>query len=434
MRTKIICTAALTLMLFVGIFAPMVGTAEPPEGWSEDIRLTYPPTHGYKANIDVYGSSLHITYEGWSGDTTDVYHISSTDSGRSWSSPVQISDSGVMASWPDVGFSDNNVHIVWGDWKTPAWEIFYRRSEDGGDTWFPERMISSNDGYNSQGPKIAVSDDGMSIHVVWVDARHKDDSFPQNTELYYNRSLDGGLTWEGEVRLTYAPRGSSNHRLALYGESLHLTWYDDRSGSFDVYYMRSTDNGATWGEEVLLATSSDDQGPQAISAYDSNVHVIWVEEVWPGPNYYLYYRRSTDNGVTWGAAEQLSGPSPVISNPDISVLGDEVNIVWADRIDDGENAEIYFKESIDGGITWNDDLRLTDAANDSWRPSIVLVDNMKHVVWHDMRDGNNEIYYKRNPDFNDEPIPEFANIAVPVVATLLFVTVATRVWRKEKYS
>ena len=446
MRTKVICTVALTVILVVSLFVPInmiAGTPEvsegPLENWSEDIRLTYPPTHGYKANIDVYSSSFHISYEGWSDDTTEVYHMSSIDSGNTWSTPFQISDSGVLASWPDVGLAGNNVSIVWGDWKTPAWEIFYRRSEDGGVTWLTEQMISSDDGHNSEGPKVFVN--SSNVHISWMDLRDGDDG-----EIYYRRSLNGGETFDNgqgddsDRRITYAPAAITQTRMAGHESNIAVTWCDRRHGNWQIYWMISKDNGYTWedglGNEDFgrrISETTSDSVVSAMAVYNSNIHIVWVEQVWPGsePDYYLYYRRSTDNGVTWNPAQQLSGPSPIISNPDISVQGDEVNIVWADRIDDGENAEIYFKESLDGGISWNDDLRLTNATNDSWRPSIALVNNMKHVVWHDLRDGNSEIYYKRSPDFG-EPIPEFGNIVVPVVATMLMVTVATRVRRKKE--
>ncbi len=67
-------------------------------------------------------------------------------------------------------------------------------------------------------------------------------------------------------------------------------------------------------------------------------------------------------------------------------------------------------------------------------PAIALSGDTIHVAWHDDRDGDYyEIYYKRNPDFNDEPIPEFGNIVVPVVATLLIVTVANFTHMKRRF-
>ncbi len=88
-------------------------------------------------------------------------------------------------------------------------------------------------------------------------------------------------------------------------------------------------------------------------------------------------------------------------------------MVWAGRIEEGEDTQIYFKESLDGGISWEDDLRLTNSVNNSWQPRVAMVDSMKHVVWSDLRHGNRELYYKRYPDFpSDVEQPEIYNVNV----------------------
>jgi hypothetical protein len=68
--------------------------------------------------------------------------------------------------------------------------------------------------------------------------------------------------------------------------------------------------------------------------------------------------------------------------------------VWFDSRDG--NNEVYYKESRDGGVTWTADERLTYAPDDSVHASVALSSDRAHVVWFDKRDGNAEIYYKRN--------------------------------------
>jgi hypothetical protein len=55
---------------------------------------------------------------------------------------------------------------------------------------------------------------------------------------------------------------------------------------------------------------------------------------------------------------------------------------------------------MDGGDTWGPDTRLTEDAAGSYKPSIVVSGSQLNVVWYDSRDGNNEIYYKRDPTGN----------------------------------
>ncbi|MBN1689819.1 MAG: IPT/TIG domain-containing protein, partial [Dehalococcoidia bacterium] len=57
---------------------------------------------------------------------------------------------------------------------------------------------------------------------------------------------------------------------------------------------------------------------------------------------------------------------------------------------------MYYKRSTDGGANWGADTRLTNDAGSSLTPSIAVSGNNVHVSWQDNRDGNWEIYYKRD--------------------------------------
>ncbi|MEO7292521.1 MAG: T9SS type A sorting domain-containing protein [Ginsengibacter sp.] len=82
----------------------------------------------------------------------------------------------------------------------------------------------------------------------------------------------------------------------------------------------------------------------------------------------------------------------------IATSGNVVHVLWYDFRDG--NYEIYYKRSTDAGISWGADTRLTNASGDSQFPSVSVSGSVVHVVWYDNRDGNNEIYYKRNPTGN----------------------------------
>jgi hypothetical protein len=71
-----------------------------------------------------------------------------------------------------------------------------------------------------------------------------------------------------------------------------------------------------------------------------------------------------------------------------------VHVVWSDARD--ADYEIYYKRSTDGGISWGGDTRLTNAPSTSEIPSITVSGSVVHVVWFDLRDLNYEIYSKRS--------------------------------------
>jgi hypothetical protein len=239
---------------------------------------------------------------------------------------------------------------------------------------------------NSKEPSIAVW--GNSVHIVWFDSRDGND------EIYYKRSTDGGATWGADIRLTDNLSASENPSIAVSGNNVHIAWYDNRDGNPEIYYKRSTDSGASWGTDTRLTNAAGNSYTPSIAVSGSNVHVAWHDS--RDGNEEIYYKRSTDAGITWGADTRLTNAAGNSALTSIAVSGNNIHIAWQDERDG--NWEIYYKSSADGGITWGADTRLTNAVSDSKYPSIAVSGNRVHVVWQDRRGGNFQIYYKRSTD------------------------------------
>jgi hypothetical protein len=110
----------------------------------------------------------------------------------------------------------------------------------------------------------------------------------------------------------------------------------------------------------------------------------------------IYYKNSSDSGVTWSSDYRLSNVSDYEYTPAIVASGSNIHVVWDD--DSDGNYKIYYKNSSDSGITWSPDYQLTYLSSASNGPKITVSNPYIHLVWKDVRDGNNEIYYKRfNP-------------------------------------
>jgi len=80
----------------------------------------------------------------------------------------------------------------------------------------------------------------------------------------------------------------------------------------------------------------------------------------------------------------------------VAAAGALVHVVWHDGRDG--NTEIYYKRSTDGGTTWGTDTRLTADASWSERPAVAVRDSHVHVVWYDGRVGPPRIFYKHSGD------------------------------------
>lgn len=186
----------------------------------------------------------------------------------------------------------------------------------------------------------AVSaDTAGNLHVVW------EENTTNGFEVFYKKSSDIGATWTANKRLTWNT-GSSLYPVISAGSSghLHVAWEDNTPGNKEVYYRQSTDGGVTWNPSKRLTSSSVDSSVPALAA-DSlgNPHIVWQEST-PG-NTEIFYRKSTDQGSTWAPVERLTWTSGNSDEPSIAVdAAGNIHVVWSDNTPG--NLEIYYKKFI----------------------------------------------------------------------------------------
>ncbi len=374
-------------------FLIVLGTCNLYGQWEADKRLTdYPyPNYGSYNNawtIVVQDTMVHIVWEHKeiTNGPGELYYIRSSNSGSSFEQDKPLTTED--SHCPSVAVSGSIVHVVWVDKRDGNWEIYYKRSVNNGETWGIDKKLLN--ALNSWSPSIAVRD--SIVHVVWQD--YRDDSYP---EIYYKRSVNNGETWEADERLTNDSASSYNPSVAVSDSIVHIVWQDWRDKNWKIYYKRSIDDGETWGiDERISSNDPAFSRYPSIAVCDSIVHVVWYDE--RDSNKEIYYKRSVNNGILWEDDERLTNDTDSSSYPSIAVCDSAVHVVWMDNRDGNE--EIYYKRSVDNGILWETDERLTNAAYLADHVSVAcwdcFYDYDVHIAWTDYRNGYPEIYYKHH--------------------------------------
>ncbi|MBK8550022.1 MAG: T9SS type A sorting domain-containing protein [Ignavibacteria bacterium] len=286
----------------------------------------------------------------------------------------------------NVASNGNIVHTVWWDNRLDPinYEIYYKRSTDAGVSWGADIRLTNNTG-DSQYPSVSVS--GSVVHVAWQDRRDG------NFEIYYKRSTDAGVSWGADTRLTNGVFDSWHPSVSVAGSNVNIAWQDRRDVDDEIYYKRSTDEGVSWGADVRLTNNAGVSAIPSVSASGLYIHVVW-DDTRDG-NAEIYYKRSTNGGESWGADTRLTNNSASSTSASVVVSDSVVHVTWQDRRDEWE---IYYIRSTDAGAGWGAETRLTNDAASSWYPNLSVSGSVVHIVWQERRDGNDEIYYKRSTD------------------------------------
>jgi hypothetical protein len=361
--------------------------------WQPDVRLTNDPASSFTSFNNAWcvalsGSVVHVVWSDLRDSNNEIYYKRSTDAGVNWGTDTRLTSNSSDSRYPSVAVSGSVIHVVWYDNRDGNNEIYYKRSTDAGVSWGADTRLTNNTG-NSQSPSVAVT--GSVVHIAWEDNRNA------NYDIYYKRSSDGGISWGTDVRMTNNNSSySASASITVSGSVVHVVWYDNRDGNQEIYYKRSTDAGISWGADVRLTNNTGASYFPSVAVSGSVVHVVWIDG--RDGNNEIYCKRSTDAGLSWGADTRLTNNTAYSFYPSIAVSGSVVHVIWEDYRDG--NYEIYYKSSLDEGVSWGTDTRLTNNTADSFYPSIAVSSSVVHVVWLDIRDGNWEIYYKRNPTGN----------------------------------
>jgi len=261
----------------------------------------------------------------------------------------------------ESGYADNSasspffgrMYVSWNDFNVGGGALFVRYSTDNGLTWPNSRQLT-----NSFIRDVQITADKVTGTVYVAGMDEGGGGFPHNDTNKIFRSTDGGNTWTNTYTGSPFPgpgvQACSDNtyftcmfsdqggfwRHEGWGEPaanngvVHLVYAQHGAGADpgDVFYIRSTDSGVTFGAPFKLNTdtTSRPQWQPNISVSDSGtVFAMWYDargstSCTKGsptvPCYQMWARKSTDNGATWQPDAPFSdviSPLPGQSDPNI---------------------------------------------------------------------------------------------------------------------
>lgn len=142
-------------------------------------------------------------------DDSATYLSRSTDRGRTFTvtqlGPASNTFLNPVLTWSPGGGPQGTLHLVYHASQRQIdfeFDVFHRRSTDGGATWSDARRLNDDDPaelFGSSHPSITQAPGGR-IDVAWWDFRNEAGVFAN--DVYMTSSEDDGATWSKNLRVT----------------------------------------------------------------------------------------------------------------------------------------------------------------------------------------------------------------------------------------
>jgi hypothetical protein len=199
--------------------------------------------------------------------------------------------------------------------------------------------------------------------------------------------------------------------------NLYCIWRQGQTlQSYELYFGRSTDNGATWSSENIDVMISPNDGHDVSNVGDKpfgmatdsqgNIFIVWAEDLYDNPEVQeIMLLKSTDQGQSWihsNSDFNISydgDPYNDAFDPDIAVdNNNDIYVVWHQR-PVSDTSEIHISISTDGGDTWSgtaaDRYISYRSGHTASNPHIAVAPNNDiYVVWDERTDPNDITSYK----------------------------------------
>ncbi len=252
---------------------------------------------------------------------SDIVVAKSTDFGATWSF-VTADSTNAGTDKPILAVRGQDVYVVYNHSQT-MWASY---SHDGGATFVSVKVNQNGKlGWSLAGGGTVTSDG--TAYFSW-DGYEGNGGAKGKVNLYVSLSADGGATWATNlIDVSSSPPDCSAFDCGWAFLGAAMTMTSDANGTLytlwnagstakgpeRIYFSRSTDGGNTWSakQDVSAAASGVQHAFPAIAATgNGDIRIAWMDTRAAAPGamdrWNVYYRRSTDGGLTWSSEVDLS--------------------------------------------------------------------------------------------------------------------------------
>ncbi|MGQ9702879.1 MAG: T9SS type A sorting domain-containing protein, partial [bacterium] len=374
--------------------------------WEPEQRLTYDSIPQLHCQVWAYDSFVHILVN---YDFPAMY-LRSADYGQTWSEAFQLNvenSSGLQT----LVQQDSVVYFAWSEYRdgppyvsqVDTLYAFFRQGDNCGMSF--DSVI-----FLGKGVQVSIDAKVDSIFITPVVGEP-----PPTIGSYLISSYNGGSSWSNYFPII----DSSGTPNVFYRNGvLHFAGWRD----YKVIYTRSTDLGNSWSTPTVITAPNTVLPKRPVLALGPNqdVYIAWTDNKYSGAMQFddVLFRKSTDDGLTWGPEQRLTSDSHCdVASIDMVSQDSMIFIVWNyNGLGYPTPCSLFFLVSTDCGETW----RQRETVKEGFSiatvdANVAVVHDYVYVIWRDNQYGPTDEVSIRRGSFTPPGIKGNEQVSVSSV-------------------
>lgn len=318
----------------------------------------------------------------------NIYVGRSTDKGKTFSGRVQVNDVDGEVPLDGEGTitasGNGTVCSAWLEYRDEGNILFFDRSSDGGRTFDDDLNLFPGSGHMSN-PSLAI-DGENNVYAV----------FQQQNRICFARLNHTSDSFSMQQHIIDLPVTYQDHRhpsIAVTDDGDILVGLVNQyhSSNWGVFFSKSTDGGHTFRTQEI--TNGSDNDYLQIAFFEDNIYIGWTTT----EQGKIAFSRSIDNGETWSKPVIIGQATPMMGGTISSMTVDSrgiIYIAWPENY--GFDKNIKIAKSEDDGKNWIVSKNPGISPNDPRKVSIITdVDDDVYVAWADGQEGDWNIHFSK---------------------------------------
>ena len=219
------------------------------------------------------GTDVYVAYE----SRSQLFLTSSHNAGASFSTPVAVNTDSSVYRYPNGFVVLANGTAVLSDSKYSGGsvktagpvEIEVWRSTNSGASWTKvtvDNTVFTGVNFETSSTSTIAADASGALVIEYSGATTQG----ANNHVFTRRSTDGGMTWSGRVEVGNAAANGSFPAIAAKGSGdFRITYMDNSTGSWNVWYRASGDGGTTWSAPLRISDATSGAPYKGVNGFTS---------------------------------------------------------------------------------------------------------------------------------------------------------------------